>query len=42
MPPASVIPVTWSPSPLRIGGGSAPAGTTDEASVERAQNAPTS
>ena len=42
MPPASVIPVTWSPRPLRIAGGSPPGGTTDAASVERAQNAPTS
>ena len=42
MPPASVMPVTWSPRPLRIGGGSAPGGTTDDASDERAQKAPTS
>ena len=41
-PAAIVSPVTWSPIPLRNGGGSSPGGTIEWARPLRAQNAPTS
>ena len=42
IPATIVMPVTWSPRPLRMPGGSSPCGTSDWAIDERAQNTPTS
>ena len=41
-PAAIVMPVTWSPTALRMAGGMSSGGTCNAAIDERAQNAPTS